>query len=172
MERCVKYLPPGCGVRGMWIICVTHLAATVWTNMVFFSRWRSQLSKIELWAHRIDVSAERAGMPDLERLISGCLYPYLTLVITMLAAAGVFYLSFYMESRSIWLMRRLPDRWELHFRCLAFPLAALLAGAVLCAVLLAVDRYVYVTYTPPEYIGNSTITAFTFWRALLIGGTA
>ena len=53
------------------------------------------------------------------------------------------YQSHYRGSRSIYLMRRLPDRWELHRRCLILPLLELAATLLLLAVLTVGFYFLY-----------------------------
>lgn len=169
MDHYGRFLPPGYSARRMWIACALHLMVFAVFQIVFLVRYKSALSNLNTWASMVNWSVERGRMPDLDSLTAGCLYWYPILASIMITITGTFYRYFYKESRSIWLMRRLPDRWELHIRCLTVPLAILLAGAVLCAVQLAIYRYVYITFTPPECVGDSNIS---IWRALFgIGGT-
>lgn len=59
------------------------------------------------------------------------------LMLAGLALAGYNWACFRRGSRSIYLMRRLPDRWELARRCLTIPLVLILGAVVLTAALLA-----------------------------------
>lgn len=59
------------------------------------------------------------------------------------------YTSFWHGSKSIYFMRRLPDKWELHRRCLRLPLLGLLACAVLMFLLILLC-YVLYMHTIPE----------------------
>lgn len=59
------------------------------------------------------------------------------------------YTSFWQGSKSIYFMRRLPDKWELHRRCLRLPLLGLLACAVLMFLLILLC-YVLYMHTIPE----------------------
>ena len=58
------------------------------------------------------------------------------------------YAYHYQGSRSVYLMRRLPDRWEYHRRCLAIPAATVAATAVLLAGSLALFYGAYMLFTP------------------------
>ena len=169
MDHYGRFLPPGYSARRMWIACALHLMVFAIFNSIFLVRYRSALFNLNTWVYMMNRSAEKGRMPDLDSLAAGCLYWYPILAAIMITVTGTFYRSFYKESRSICLMRRLPNRWELHIRCLTVPLTILFAGAVLCAVQLAVYRYVYVTFTPPECLGDSSIS---LWCAFFgIGGT-
>lgn len=53
-------------------------------------------------------------------------------------------------SKSIYLMRRLPDRWELHRRCWGLPVVCWAGSAALMGVLLALYFVIYLVFTPAE----------------------
>ena len=73
------------------------------------------------------------------------------------------YMTFCRESKSIYLMRRIPDRWELPRRCAAVPLIGLAAGMILTAVLICLCNLIYFKATPPQCIPAGG--HFLFWRA-------
>ena len=64
--------------------------------------------------------------------------------------AFVNYSGFRNGSKSYYLMRRLPDKWEYHRRCLALPLAATLAGLVLIPILMGLFYVLYLHATPAQ----------------------
>ena len=47
-------------------------------------------------------------------------------------------------------MRRLPDRWEYHRRCLTIPLLAILSALVLIVVLIGLFYALYLHATPEQ----------------------
>lgn len=66
------------------------------------------------------------------------------LVSLVLAGLAVWnYASFRRGARTDYLMRRLPDRWEYHRRCLTVPLLGIVASALAALALWAVYRAVY-----------------------------
>ena len=58
------------------------------------------------------------------------------------------YLYHRRETKSIYLMRRLPDRWELHRRCWGRPLIYTGGSILLMAVILLFWFVVYLVFTP------------------------
>lgn len=72
------------------------------------------------------------------------------LILAGLALAGYNWACFWRGSRSIYLMRRLPDRWELARRCLTIPLVLILGAVVLTAALLALYYAIYLWGTPAQ----------------------
>lgn len=102
--------------------------------------WRDKEKKI-LW--------EQANMPPFFELLDKALLGYLVLAVGMAVMAGYSYLYFYRDSRSIYLMRRLPDGKELPRRCLTLPAA----GGAVCAAAAGLTGLIYygiyVCFTPP-----------------------
>ncbi len=78
------------------------------------------------------------------------LFPFLLLLGAAVVLAVVNRLPFLRGSRSDYLMRRLPNRWELARRSYALPLLLILATLVTMALLLAIYYAVYLALTPPE----------------------
>ena len=93
---------------------------------------------------------ERVMAPFYE-VLGGALWGFGILALCLAALAVRQYLFHWQGgSRSIYLMRRLPDRWELHRRCLTLP-ALGAAGGVLAAGALVLLYYgLYRLATPAE----------------------
>ncbi len=60
------------------------------------------------------------------------------------------YLYHRKETRSIYLMRRLPDKWDLHRRCWGRPLIYTAGSIVLIGLILLSYFIVYLVFTPAE----------------------
>ena len=71
-----------------------------------------------------------------------------TVWLVMLGAAVQNYFGHFQGSRSIYLMRRLPQRWELARRCLGEP-ALCLAGSFIIYLLTGVTRFIYYWFRTP-----------------------
>jgi len=73
--------------------------------------------------------------PDFPALLGRSLWLFAVLAVLMLLFAAMRYAYFYRDSRSVYLMRRLPDAWEMHRLCWREPLRraviCLAAGIVL-----------------------------------------
>lgn len=113
----------------------------------------------------VRVLKEGNVMPDLIDVMGGC-FVGLWILIGMAAVTIVrHYAAHYREgSRPVYLMRRLPDRWEYHRRCLAIPGAAAAAAAAVMLVSLAAFYGIYMTCTPAECIAPDQWAKI--WRVL------
>ena len=85
-------------------------------------------------------------LQEYDRHLRRALIPFALLAGWMVALALVHLLSHYQESRSIYLMRRLPDRGELWRRCLTLPLTGLAAVLILTLGLSVLYFWLYETY--------------------------
>lgn len=76
------------------------------------------------------------------------LSPFLLLIPGAVVLAVYNYAKLWQGAKSIYLMGRLPDRWELHRRCLTLPLGWLLSAVLLPALTLLVYYGIYYLITP------------------------
>ena len=96
-----------------------------------------------------------ATAPDYGALIAGdgvggFPLPLLTglLLLGLLFVCVKNYLDLSQGSRAIWLMRRLPDRWELPRRCCGLPLLGMAAALVLLLIVVLLFYLVYLWLIP------------------------
>ncbi len=96
------------------------------------------------------VLEEGAQIASFSEILGSALNGFLILACSMLFFAALHYQFHFRGSRSIYLMRRLPDRWELHRRCLAGPVLGILICAVAAGMLFLLYFAVYRFATPQE----------------------
>lgn len=96
------------------------------------------------------VLEEGARIAPFSEILGSALTGFLILACSMLFFAVLHYQSHFHGSRSIYLMRRLPDRWELHRRCLAGPALGILLCTAAAGVFLLLYWTVYRVATPQE----------------------
>ncbi len=76
----------------------------------------------------------------------------------------------YKDSKSIYTMKRLPDKNELHIRCLTLPVICILVSIALSFLLLLLFYHHYITVTPPECLPPDQWKMF--WTHLIYKGEA
>ena len=91
-------------------------------------------------------------MPMFGYLVSHWFVLFGAILLGCIAMAVLFYLYHRQDSMSIYTMRRLPRRSELHIRCLTVPIAAALAAILLAITLLALYYAFYHWLVPPQCI--------------------
>lgn len=85
-------------------------------------------------------------------LVDSCFTGYLILAVCMVLFSIYHYLYHYQGSKSIYLMRRLPNGWELHIRCLAVPIFGVCACFITTILLIGIYYLVYILFTPKQCI--------------------
>lgn len=146
-----RWAPPGFDLRFELQFFLTGLAASALYSALYLLRLENALENL----YAINDKNARILLPDAEmppfaELLENSLSWFGILTLAAAAFAVWHYAYHRMGSRSIYLMRRLPDRWELHRRCLTLPALELAACAV-CAFLLFWLYYgLYVLLVPAE----------------------
>ena len=101
----------------------------------------------------VDGKAElipNAVMPDFCELVRGAYNGFAILFLFLICLAFYHYTFFFRRSRSIYLMKRLPQKGELIYRCTALPALLLLASLALMGILFLSDFGLYQMATPKE----------------------
>lgn len=78
--------------------------------------------------------------------------PYFVAIFMMFYWMLRFYFSFSLDSKSIYLMKRLPDRWELLRRCVTVPLLCIAVLIALLVLTVALFYGGYYLFTPKSAI--------------------
>lgn len=105
-----------------------------------------------------------AVMADFYTLMDWVFVGYQLIAVSMLFSARRNYAYHHQGSKSIYLMRRLPDRWERHRRCLGLPVMGI-ACCVLAVFVTVVLCYAwYILGTPSECLTPHQWEKF--WRLL------
>lgn len=153
-----RYFPVGIE-RRKYIARLIHSAAIALIySMSFLVRMAGAHG--ELYTELADgtrVLIKGAAAPDFaellrESVLGGSMLGFLALAALDLLLAAYFYYYHYQGSRSIYLMRRLPQRGELHRRCLAFPIFSVLALLLLMALTTAAYFLIYMSVMPAECV--------------------
>lgn len=88
-------------------------------------------------------------MPHFYETIQGCMRFFWVVIIFSISYGIINLLSFSKDTKSIYVMKRIPDAFEIYKRSFAIPLLTILAAIVLAIVLLAI-YYLHYRYCPPE----------------------
>ena len=131
-----------------------------WTTfLVWYARERSSLFDLV----RKTLLPDRM-MEDFYTIWDGTLFLFGLTAFCMLPLALWHYWYHFRESRSIYLMRRLPDRWDLWRRCLTLPLLGLTACLVLAVMNTLLFYAVYHVFTPEPCLAPGQWRLF--WKSL------
>lgn len=131
------------------------IAAFVYSLGFFFrfmDEYRSLFIPTDLNRRVLDVNAV---MLDYVEILDGSLLLFFVLAVVMIALMVYHYSYHFQGSKSIYLMRRLPDRWELWRRCLALPIMGILISLLAAAILLLTYYGIYMLATPKACLSPS-----------------
>lgn len=127
------------------------LVASLSSILIFSNQYSDALAWLYYRsAGMLHVLKPDAVMTGFYELILGCdvVFSLICLVMPLLAAYHYWY--HYQGSKSIYLMRRLPQREELHRRCLSIPAAGLIGSLALQGLLGVIYYLVYILCTPEQ----------------------
>lgn len=88
------------------------------------------------------------AMPSFAALLGHWMILFPAVAVLCLGFIPSYYLMHYGESRSVYLMRRIPKRWALHRRCITLPLCMAGLTLVLGGLLLAFYYHHYCQMVP------------------------
>ena len=148
MNFLTKNAPPGANIL---IHTNWYIAGTCWSflwSAGFLLRYSDAYHRLFYTSGGSRYLRSQAMMPEFTELLGGSLNGIYVICLLLLAAVILNYASFYRESKSIYLMKRLPNRWELHRRCILLPALGLAGSLTLRAILLMIYFAVYILITP------------------------
>ena len=146
-----RYAPPGFELRTELQFFIAGMALATLHSLSFLTRFAH--AKSDLYGR---IGTDRyllpgAVMPDFHTLVGKALIGFLVLAIWwILVFVSAHYGYHFAGSKSIYLMRRLPDRWELHRRCWTLPLLVVLLCLLTATILFLVYYGIYMAATPKE----------------------
>ena len=149
--RLERLVPPGFGLRFELQFFLTGLICSAVYSTLYLLRLanaRDNLFAYSMGSGRILLPD--AQMPAFTELLADSFSWFGVLAAVAVIFAVWHYAYHWQGSKSIWLMRRLPDRWVLHRRCLILPALELAACALCTLVLFWLYFGLYVWLTPEE----------------------
>ena len=146
----IKYAPPGIPLRSeVTYYIVGMVVSTLWT-LLFILRYLQARAELFVYENGNWKLMEGAVMEAFPILTENLFELFLIVWIYTAVIAVYHYFYQYQGSKMMYLMRRLPDRWELHRRCLFLPIMGL-AVSVLYSTLLKILYYaIYMLFTPSQ----------------------
>ena len=145
-----RYAPLGINVRSEWQGYVAGLAVAIVYSMIYLLRYFNARENLYEWTLKGRELIEGAVMPDFAELMDGTLLVFLAIALTMMGLAIYHYIYHRLDTKSYYVMRRLPSRWELHRRCLTLPMIGLLICGAAALIMTLIYYWIYMGCTPEE----------------------
>jgi len=145
-----KYAPPGIDVSTevTWFIA-GNVVATLRSMMFLLYYLGARGNLYERRASGL-VLIEGAMMQGFDSLTEGVFLSMEGVCIIALLMSIYHYFYHYQGSKMMYLMRRLPDKWELHKRCWSLPVAGCCITFVWMTVLKMTYYAIYLLCTPSQ----------------------
>ena len=143
-----KYAPPGYDYhfdKAFYFAGLGIATTFSFSYLLRFGRAKSELYTYYLGEKKL---IPGAIMPDFIDIFRGSLWGYLVLASTMLLLISLRYAYYHQNSKSIYLMKRLPDRFDMHRRCIIVPVIAAISCAAIAFLVLLLYFGHYMLFTP------------------------
>ena len=124
------------------------LGASLIYSGIFLVRFADACGELYEYQGMEQVLIEGARMERFRVLLGNGLAGFAITALVMLLFSIYHYLYHFQDSKSIYLMRRLPRRWELHRRCLTLPVAAAVLSLAAAMVMQGFYFGIYLVFTP------------------------
>ncbi len=147
MERFRRFFPPGWNYRmelrfyGFWL-----LGSAVF-SLQFLVKYCLNYQKLFSWRQG-ELVYNGGGLIGFSQMLEGCFLGFWILPLLMLLAALFHYFYYYQGSRSIYLIRRLPDRWYVFKSCVLLPFLGTVLSLGLQLLLTLLYAICYVVFAP------------------------
>ena len=146
-----KQLPPGVD-SGMELKAISlGLLAAVVYSMSFVYKYMDARNELFVYKYgTVKTLMEGAIMPEFTVLLKDTMDGFLMFFWVMLTLIVMHYMTYYKDSKSIYLMKRLPDKWELYRRCIVVPFTAIFIQIITGAACLLLYYGIYLFFTPAQ----------------------
>ena len=154
------------GVAHLQICLVALIGPSLISLGIFHAELQETLNILCVWQDATQrVFPPGRMMHDFVTLLHGVWPLFWVPLVTAVILGVVNRHGFSQGSKAVYLMRRLPDRWEYPRRCFALPLLILLLGMALTVLVLLACWGLYTHFTPEYAIPPNQ------WEKLLTGLT-
>ena len=148
-----KRFPPGAS-KGIEVQVFTVLELLlIFRSTAFASNFHQARERLFEWVGAEQVLLEGTFMPPFPALVHNIWPDFLAASLALLAClVPLHYLSYRTGSKSIYLMRRLPDRNLIHKQCWTFPLLEVAAFFLTALILYGIFLLCYLKLTPAGHL--------------------
>lgn len=154
-----RYAPMGFPLLQELKIFAWFFGISVLYSFGFLFRYldaREKLFEFTLAGKKVLIAG--AIMPEMSDLIGNAFHGFFLIPLLAIAEILYHYLFHKQGSKSIYLMKRLPNPWEFPKRCLTFPLLAILLSIIAALILYLLYYCIYICFTPKACLPTAGLT--------------
>lgn len=145
-----KYAPLGINLAAEVVYYVITMTVGTFWSFNFFLRYMEDRNSLFEWWDGEQVIMEGAMVRTFEELTENVFVIFGIILIYTIIITVYHYLYHYQGSKMMYLMKRLPDKWEVHKRCLVLPAAAFFITITYMGILRMLYYAVYIFFTPHQ----------------------
>lgn len=146
------FAPPGIGTDKELKCFIGGLMGAWALSLRFFKNYAEASALLYYDPGTKRVVTEGAVMTDFTVVLGDSLICFKVLCVFFLCVVAWHYLYYRLDGKSIYLMKRLPNRWEIHKRAWTLPMLAVLATLAAAFVMLLFYYEIYMIATPKQCI--------------------
>lgn len=147
--------PPGAHILIEIIVSAVLLCFLVLGSMRFYQRmddWKKTSREMQASYDRlkeeaggglVEVRWSEGAFKNLDYFLEDCFTAYPLLILWCVFLVILHYVGFYRGSKSVYVMKRLRSKAEMHRRCLLFPMACALIGTAYVWVMIRCFIHIY-----------------------------
>lgn len=149
MKFLIQNAPPGVNIQARFNYYMTGLVLSTLWSLGFLFKYSDAYHRLySITASGVRYLRGDAMMPDFMEILGGSLLGFPSIALVLMIVIVLNYASFHQGSKSIYLMKRLPDRFELHRRCILLPAVGMAGSLAAAGILLMIYFAVYMLVTP------------------------
>ena len=145
-----KYAPLGINVATEVGVYIAGVAIATLQSMTFLLNYSNAWYELYTYRGSKRVLIEGAIIQDFNILLENVFLLSVIVCIATLLTTIFHYMYHYDGSKMMYLMRRLPDKWDLHRRCWTLPIVGTVLMAVWTIILKGIYYAVYILCTPSQ----------------------
>lgn len=145
-----RRLPPGVDAPKFETGLMVGLVASLLFHVQFILRYGSAHNDLYTYYQGNIKRLNGTMMPAFREILGTSLYGFFVAALAMIVVAIQLYATHFQGSKSIYTMRRLPERRELWRRVLTMPVLAAIGYLLLAFVLRCLDFTIYMLLTPDQ----------------------
>lgn len=149
-------------MKTIFLFIVFQMTIVICQSLLFFSGLQDALYEQK---HLTRFSGEVVAMESFASLISLPFQNVPLIFLVCLVGLGAYnFIHHYRESKSVYLMKRLPNRYEYAKRVVTIPIVSSIFILVIVAILIAIYYAVYVVKSPPDSVADGQLELlFDVW---------
>lgn len=145
-KKLAELAPPGSNAKTAVSLFVSAIIVMVLASLTCPTKIISENKDLFFrYGYYFDAGFRLSGFGYYTR---GSMFFFWVILLFAIAFGIANYMSFYRETKSIYVMKRIPDGGEMFRRCFAIPLMAVALALVIAIILLIIYSMVY-RYVPP-----------------------